>query len=143
MHYCHVIFLSRMFFILCTFYFLLCFYKWVALCCLLYNSVSLIIIPNRKRTNKRQWERQQKPDMCSKTSRQQSRRSAPVHDTLSSKPPLSPISPPPIKAGPALPPSAGWACFSDLHFIDASRTHPFICVLISPSFLFLSLLITP
>ncbi len=67
--------------------------KWVALCCLLYNCfrwiISFIIITKRKRTDKRQLERQQKPDICSKTSRQQSRRSAPVHHTLSSKPPPS------------------------------------------------------
>lgn len=31
-------------------------------------------------------------------------------------------------AGPAPPPSAWWGCFSDLHFIDASHTHPLVWV---------------
>lgn len=95
----------------------------------------------RKRTDEGQWDRQQKPNICS----QQSRGSAPLRDTLSSKPPTVLIPPPPIKAaphrstdGPAQPLSAGWGCFSDLHFIDASHTHPLVCLLISSSFRLLS-----
>lgn len=66
------------------------------------------------RTDEGQWDRQQKPNICS----QQSCGSAPLRDTLSSKPPTVLIPPPPIKAaphrsadGPTQPLSAGWDVF--------------------------------